>query len=324
MDTEQIITELTGTARYHDREDVRTVVDKAVAELRTVEDTERSKAQIKGILDGLKEELAGVLNIAPSAAPRPSREETKEFETYILSLRLNKAQNESLRQMFNGYTESVATAKEICPNVKIKTLKAILAEVVKLGPEKIKEIAQFAKPTLLVIPQNAFMDKKAAMDANPKYENQNETFVWTDAGAPFETVKPMAKTVISIVDGAQHMPHIDGIPSDLRFDQRRAKFKEHYQRKNMKLISANEYAMLMQRSLREYQKTENDTSEIVDFYETSNDTITCLDDADLTNSSLVAYGYFNAERRKVYFFAFDPDITHEDLRGRPSVQVCTY
>ena len=158
------------------------------------------------------------------------------------------------------------------------------------------------------------------MDLNKKYDRQADTWHWEDPNSPYKEVKTPTAATWSVVDGSPNMPHIDGIPSNSRFDERKRLFKEHFKKKNMRLINVHEYAALQQRSLREYRKAGNDTSKIVDFYKTGNEVITCLDDADLTDSSGVACGYFSAGNREVSFDAFAPDNAFEDLRGRPSVQ----
>lgn len=329
MDTAKIITELVSTAKYQERPDVRVVIDTAVAELRG----ETSKEKIKEVLDVLKEKLSAVLNPVDGSAATPSSDsikpldssDIKDFEKYLTSLQLNDQQKDRLRLLAIGYNDSVLTAQEICPTVTIKPLKKILAEVIKLGPEKLKAIAEFTQPTLLVIPPNRFTDKISSINNNRKYQGQNETYLANSNEQPFQSVASVTETVISIVDGAQHMPHITGIAKDSRWDERRLQFKEHLKQKNLRLINAHEYAVLMQRSLREYQQDGGtDKAKIIDFYENGNNTLTCLDDADLTNSSLVAFGFFYSDLRRVYFHAFDPDFTDEDLRARPSVQVCKY
>ena len=326
MDKEKIITELMDSPKYKERADVRAVVDEAAAELQA----SPSKAKIKEVLDLLKEKLAEVLNL-PN--PRDAGEEPLRalprnmaaIKTAINALHLTNEAKENLKKMFEGYDEAVDTAKEIHPQVQIKTLAEVYKGFAKLGIEKIKEIGAFEKPTLLVIPNNSFMEKIAAMDANKKYENQAETSVWTDRGSPFESVTTKAETVISIVDGEPHMPHIPGIASDSRYDARKTGFKAHFAKKGMRLINANEAVMLQQLSLRDYKLNGEDTSRIVDYCDgNSADTYSCLDDTDLTNTAGVACAYFGAGNRRVNFHANPPAYEGVYLRGRPSVQVMAY
>ena len=223
------------------------------------------------------------------------------------------------------YTDSIATAKELDPNVQIKSIEEVFGHLLALGPAKLKEIAQFQKPTLLVTPQNSFSEKEKGMNSKKMYAGQNDMYVWQDTKSPYTMVKNHHKTVISAVDGAEHMPHINSIASDSKWKDRREAFKRHYAQTGLRLINPHEYAVLMQRSLDAFKKAGGkDTSKIVDYYESGNDTVTCLDDSMLASSSSVAYAYFNSGFSQVIFSAGDPGCTDASLRGRPSVQVMEY
>ncbi len=326
MDKEQMITELVNAPKYKERADIRTVIDEAVAQLREA----TSKINIKEVLDALKERLEVVLNQPEPTrpAPEPIRGVPRNMsavKTAIDALPLQNQAKEKLKQMFEGYDESVATAKEIDPRVQEKSLSEVYAAFAKLGINKLKEIAEFGKPTLLVTPKNSFLEKKAAIDANRKYDNQAETYVWTSEGSPFQSVTTPTETVISIVDGQPHIPHIAGIAPNSRYDERKAAFKTHFARKGMRLINAHEAAVLEQLSLRDYKRNGKDVGKIVDYYQgNDDDTISCLDDEYLTDSSVVASACFRAAARKVSFNGRNPVSTNGDLRGRPSVQVLKY
>jgi MoxR-like ATPase len=258
----------------------------------------------------------------PQPAPPKHPRDIVGFKNHIAKLPLTLPQKEKLNVMMEGYDEAVATAREIDPKVQIKPIQEVIAAFLKLGPAKLKEIAEFGKPTLLVTPKNSFLEKKAALDANRKYENQEGTYV---GGSSFQSVATPTKTVISIVDGQPHILHISGIDPNSRFDERKKAFKAHFARKGMRLINAHEAAVLEQLSLRDYKRNGNDVGKIVDYYQgNDNDTISCLDDEYLTDSSRVAYSYFNAGNRGVLFNAAGPGDADERLRGRPSVQVLEY
>ncbi len=274
-------------------------------------------ADIQATVDDIKDMLGGPAQPSP---PENAPADLASANKLIDKLSLNPQAKEKLKEMLAGYDEAAATAKDLDPNVEIKSFLEVSKAFLKLGKEKLKAIAEFGKPTLVLTPKNTFLEKKTGMDLNKKYDRQADTWHWEDPNSPYKEVKTPTAATWSVVDGSPNMPHIDGIPSNSRFDERKRLFKEHFKKKNMRLINVHEYAALQQRSLREHQKAGNDTSKIVDFYKTGNEVITCLDDADLTDSSNVAYGYFYAEFRKVNFAALDPGNTDGGLRGRPSVQ----
>lgn len=235
-----------------------------------------------------------------------------------------------------SYESAVAVAKEIDPNVEILPRKEILTAILALGEPMLKEIAQFYEPTLLVTPKNTMREKAKNMDANKKYQNQKDVYTMGGVGSPYRHIRdfPRDRVTVSVVDGAPHMPHILGISSVLSFDKRREEFGKHYAQKGMRLIGFDEYAVLMQRSLREYEKSgtdevSRDTSNILDYYVNETDsvhcTVTCLDTRDLSESPYVAFGCFlSGDYSQVNFFAFDRAGTSSRLRGRPSVQVMEY
>lgn len=244
---------------------------------------------------------------------------------------LTQSEKEKIQALIDSYDKSVNIAKEMDPTVQIKSKAEVLEAITQLGVPMLKEIAQFGRPMLIVTTSNALDAKKRAIDQNPKYLNQTETYINQEAKSPYlPPITIPTKVVVSIVDGAQHMPDIDGIPENSKFSDRKSMFKEHYQKKGMSLINVHEYAMLMQRSLHEYEQsglddTSRDTSKIVDFYQNNSDTITCFDQEYLSSSSPhVAFGVFRSEARRVVFNAGGAGDTDACLRGRPSVQVMEY
>jgi hypothetical protein len=240
---------------------------------------------------------------------------------------LSPASIEKLLEMLSGYDEAIATAKELDPDVEILPLNKVCKALLKLGAEKLQAIAEFGQPTLILTPNNTFAKKRENMNKNKKYvdkdgDTQNDLETYDE---PYNTISTPTKNTFSVVDGQPHMPHIPGIAPNTRFDNRKKKFLEYFQQKGLRLINIHEFAALEQRSLRDFQKSGNDVTKIVDFYQGgSKDTISCLDDEHLTPSSLVAFGYFRSDFREVNFDASRPGVTDGDLRARPSVQVCSY
>ncbi len=286
-------------------------------------------------------EITGMLGVTENPAPAPTPSSAGKLPDIpqnvdlagmikiVKKYPISPEAKEKLTEMFKGYDEARMTALDLDQNAQLKPFEEFCAAFGKLGINKIKEIAEFGRPMVIVTPNNSFLDKKAGMNRNKRYvdtdgNEQADAWHWEDQNGPYKNVGTPTNTTISIVDGATHMPHIPGIASDSRFDERKRKFKEHYSQKGMRLINVHEFAALEQRSLREYKLKGNDVSKIIDYYQSGNDTVTCLDDEHLTESSIVAYAFFRAANRRVRFYGRNPDVTAVDLRGRPSVQVLAY
>jgi MoxR-like ATPase len=286
-------------------------------------DDSEAEAGIRNVFGEIKGMLGGTAEVVSNPT------DISAMKKVIDGYNLPPQSKEKLKEMFEGYDEALATARELDPNVKTKSFAEFCTAFFAFGINKIKEIAEFGRPMVLVTPKNSFLDKKAGMDRNKKYvdaagQQQDDAYHFEDENSPYKNVAIPAKTEISIVDGSTHMPHIPGISSNSRFDERKRLFKDHYAKKGMRLINVHEYAALLQRSLREYQQNGNDVSKIVDFYQNSNDTVTCLDDTYLTNCALVAFGDFYSINRRADFSADRPAFAGVHLRGRSSVQVLEY
>lgn len=294
--------------------EVTKVDDDPLAGLDGINDTTDTEKDIQ-----IAEQQRQMLDLARGGQPNNSTiSEMSEF---------TPSEMETIQTLIGGYDEAVKIAKEIDRSVPIISREDVLVALLRLGVPMLKEIATFGKPTLLITPKNSFTQKTAAINANKKYEEQGDVFIWEDVKSPYTTVATPATVSISVVDGAQHMDHIDGIDPKSKFKERRELFKKHYQQKGMKLINPHEYAVLMQKSLHDYEQSgsdeaSRDTSKIVDF--DGSNTITCLDNELLSDSPHVAYGCFYSKVRRVSFSADRAAYTSANLRGRPSVQVMTY
>lgn len=319
-----------------DKPEALAIVTKYRSDLETA-DAQSDKDKLILLQDQMHNELAAALNVAidpqnPASITAPTSplligetsKAVNQFQMWLDRIgngTLSSTEKAKLIDMAQGYDEAAKLAELMDPNVTIKPLNEVLVSILQFSPTKLKEIAQFGKPILLITPENTFLNKVQRIDENKKYQGQEDSYVSVNSDSPFETVKDQPNVSISIVDSTPRMPHIDGISEESRFDMRKELFKKHYEKKGMRLISAHEYAVLMQRSLCEYEKTgSSDTSKILDF----DITMTCLDDEYLSDSPLVACGCFSSKIRRVRLTAYDPDATVADLRGRPSVQIMVY
>ncbi len=236
--------------------------------------------------------------------------------------------DEKLKEMVMGYPESIITAKEIDPKAEIKPVKEVLARIKNLGPDILREIAKFQRPTLLVTPKNSFLEKKENMDHHKRYvdekgKGQADTWHMEKEDSPYLEVSTSDSTLISIVEGAARLKHRpDIIPCESQLEERKKAFINHYIEKKILLISVHEYAVLMQRSLREYRRHGNDKGKILDYFENEKDTVTCLGDRHLKKTTRIPVAFFAA--RKVSFSAYGPDFTIDNFCARPSHPLMLY
>jgi hypothetical protein len=199
----------------------------------------------------------------------------------------------------------------------------VVSEIMKLSPEKLKDICEMMeKPKLVIVPDNSFDDKVSAMNEhrhykNKKGESQESAYVNDNEDSPYRYFPKARKSKVSIVDGVVHPKQLEKVSTGLR--ERREFLTKKYIAKGMRHIDKDEYAILMQQSLIEAVEY-NDNNFIIDNYETG-DTCTFLDPESLTKTTLVANAAFNSRIRRVFFFASVPDDGNVFLRGRAAVQV---
>jgi hypothetical protein len=330
MDTERIITGLVDSPKYKERADVRIVVDEAIGELRE----ETSRAKVKGILDDLKARLSEVLGIEGEAngntdsGVEQNSLTITEFGMHLSRLNLTGVERVKLSEMLSNanYIKAKETAEEICPGCKIPDQGKILAELQKLPVKRLKEICEMMEePTLLIVPDNSFDQKVAGMNGNKHYnhqDGQDDAYVNSGSDSPYKNAPKMTKMKVSIVDGIIHpKPPAAGVSNKL--GARRDYFTSLFQAKNMRHIDKDEYAVLLQRSLRE-AGVSGDNNKIIDNWESGNGTVTFFNPATLTSTALVAYGFFYSHIRQAYFNANNPVTADDHLRGRASVQVFEY
>lgn len=167
-------------------------------------------------------------------------------------------------------------------------------------PEKTQNTVQkFSKPKLLIVPATPFDEKIKDIDA----------WTWNGGESPYRAVETPKTHTVSIVDGAQTMPHIDGISVDSRWDIRRDFFQKHLKKIGVRMIDVHEYAVLACLS----------GEDPIDW-----DSRTCLSIRYLAKSALVAFSDFSPGARLVSFDAHVPEFQNADLRGRPSAQVLEF
>ena len=185
----------------------------------------------------------------------------------------------------------------------------------KLGPEMLKNISKFNRPTILMTPKGDLASKIQKLDANKKYTNQNETY-FKESPSDELWGPNTTKFSVSIVDGAPEMPRLPADKVGLDNEHKHKYLTEEYKKLGMKMISAQQYAMLAQKSLRSYEKGTQEEDEIID-----KKTLTYLNAEHLTDLQKVPYANWFSGVRKFFFRWYGPDIQVDRFRGRPSVQV---
>jgi hypothetical protein len=301
------------------------------AALEAIEQTDSSE-EISRITGALQEKLQRISDKIETARSNDSqgkseseliRDAVSKYSQKIDWICLITAEREKLNEMIDGYAEAVETAQELHRNVEIKPLSAVWRAVAEIAPEIIKDIACFEKPTLLVVPKNSFAEKVRAMNAHKKYPgHQNDVAC---IGTSYNNVGFPKHTSISIIDGANQIPHLSAIEPVSPWGVRKEFFKKYLQQKNLRLINVHEYALLQQLSLRNFQNSHGNTNLLIDFLPFPSNTTTCLDDEYLVSSpDEIAQAYFNWENCNVRFSYGNPSENVPCLRARPAITILEY
>ena len=238
-----------------------------------------------------------------------------------------------MRALEASYEEIKETLKTF--NITPKTLPTIgqiMPTVWALGPEKLAEIAQFNKPTLLITPGIKRDNKIKAINSHKLYKDQVDTYC---DPSPADALWGPEKTklTVSIVDGALSMPIHSQVPQDLKVIEKVKKYQEIYTAKGMKMISADEYLTLQMLSLHRYKQLisqgipheEALKTMVENWADEEHKTVTLFNVdhiSDLTSLSRVPYGYFDLAQVSLYWN--NPDFVDDDFRSRPSVWISEF
>jgi len=197
---------------------------------------------------------------------------------------------------------------------KVSVLKAIR----DLGPEMLERIRKFKRPTILITPAGDLASKIQKLDANKKYKNKSgkqENTYFNKSVNDYLWGSAPTKLTVTIVDGAPEMQQLPADKVKLNNEQKHTYLAKEYNKLGMRMITAQEYAMLAQKSLRSYEQTKN-PDEIID-----QQTITILNADHLTDLNQVLCVYWLSSFRLFRFDWGRPDAQDGTFRGRPSVQV---
>ena len=241
------------------------------------------------------------------------------------------AAQEKMGEMLIGYTEAAESARDLDPLITVPPNSVFLEHIHSLPLKMLLKIANFGKPTILVVPNNSFQEKidnmnkfKPYSDPSTKAKQQN---INLDLGwdSPYELHERLAKNTISITDGQAHMPDIDGIDPDTSWWDLRDAFQAYFKQKGLRLINVPEGAALMHQSMRNYANNGQDISKIVDYISPENATMSCFSRSHLLNSSgEVAYFCFSSGNRQISFNSDGPSHRSALLKGRPVLELFSY
>jgi len=241
-------------------------------------------------------------HILKPKTPEVPKEHAELFET------LQKSYDEMVDTLVNfGYIDKV-------PHKKIPSKRNVMRAILNLGPEMLKNIGKFNRPTIIMTPQVDLTAMKEKLDQNKKFPNQGNTYFEEPPNDPLWGATP-TKFSVSIVAGAPEMPQLPADKVDLKNEEKHKYLTEEYNKLGMRMITAHEYAMLAQKSLRSYEQSQK-ADEIID-----QNTATYLNAEHLTDLQKVPYAYWDSGYREFYFDWFSPDPQIDSCRGRPSVQV---
>ena len=165
---------------------------------------------------------------------------------------------ELLKKLGISYFEMVDTLESYGYTDEIPDGQTVQQAVLKLGPAMLGKISHFNKPTLLLMPVGDLSQKKTIIDSHKKYDSEDGSqgdVALKSVPLPTPLYGPApGKFKVSIVDGmtimSQTSEQIVGVnPGDIH-KTLTAKFEGD----GMKMITSHEYAMLIQVSLRSYER----------------------------------------------------------------------
>lgn len=226
-----------------------------------------------------------------------------------------------LESVEKQYDNAKEMALEFSPEVKIPSKELVMEKIRGLGAEKLKEIAKFGQPTLLMTPSTTMAEKEMVLDKKKRYPRR-----WGDAcfieDADHERWDPKPESLtVSIVEGLSILPELpdeilkDGDGGLTLWDFRYKKLYQQFQARGLRMITAHEYAILMQLSLKNYENAKNNPrhknhqnpkQEIVDPYRQGGASAPHQPENVLTNMQGVPCGCFIEERGIVRFYWASP------------------
>ena len=212
-----------------------------------------------------------------------------------------------------SYDEMADTLRDFEYTDKIPAKQKVMEAIYNLGPEMLKKISEFKLPTIIMTPPVKLNKMKKYLDKNKKYPDQKDTHFGLPPDDPLWGATP-TRFSVSIVDGA---PKINQLPGSNYIGEYYDFLAEEYKKNGFRMITASEYMMLAQKSLRSYEHKHN-PDEIIDktlftTLELSKNKISELEQIPVASWS-------NSLHRFEFTWA-QPDNEINTLSGRPSIQI---
>jgi hypothetical protein len=235
---------------------------------------------------------------------------------------------ELLRKLEESYDNTVETLKDFGFTDRLPSKKRVMSDVKSLGLDMLEKISKFNKPIVVITPKGTFADKIDAINAHKIMPGQTDVFFDEDNCLPKNHEiwgPPKTKMIVSIVDGIETMPPAEFIAGAMNSYQRVEKYREEYRKDGFELVTPQEYAIMMMKSLKN-----GPLLDVMDF--NFGETVdpegayTALDYQHSTDNLLpVAYWELNSEIKDGIDFMGAHILDGSDyLRCRPSVQVLEY
>ncbi len=238
--------------------------------MKIVEKIDTDEYALKKI-ENIVEAIALAVNVAQKAKffepgaqnhiAKPVKTPKKKPVTQNIDNFLSTVPPES-RQLFqklaNSYGLMVDTLIDYGYQTKIPIMIPVLTKIRQLGPEMLSCINRFNKPVILLVPPGNFFSKVDKIDHNPKYEWQNfsQGITGFSHDPRCDVWGPKKESIeVYVVDGSPCMPPIPAkMKKNKKLPELYALIKNSYLSQGMAMISDHEYAMLVQMSLRLYER----------------------------------------------------------------------
>jgi hypothetical protein len=221
-----------------------------------------------------------------------------------------------LQNLEASYDQMVDTLTDYGYHDKIPGKLTVMEAIEKLGPEMLKKINNFIKPTVLITPAGTLKNKIKKLDGNKKYDGQDDTYFGALPEDELWGPAP-AKLKVSLVDEMSEMPQLPGEIVKQDWKARHRWLTSEYKKEGMAMITAQEYAMLAQKSLLAYELGEE---KIID--QSTYTVLNCEHMAEMVKVPSCAG--WDSDSSRFYFAWNVPNVYHVRLRSRPSVQVLEY
>ena len=248
-------------------------------------------------------------------------------------------EKELMEKLETSYDEMAATLKEFGFTQTPPSKSQVMDAIKHLDPDKLKEIAKFGKPTVIITPPGDFASKVKAIDDSERIRDRYARTIkgeWNPEVDGNTSLNPpdehnptwgvaSKKMVVTVVDGFDHMPHPPFDNENSSVVEIMSKYEEEFEKRKLNMMDCQEGAMLMMQSLECGQPVDDyyRGNPVDDFEFERTKTITYCSRKHLAKGSPVPNIKWDSRNCMVDFnhTELDDGVEHTDLRCRPSVKV---